>query len=243
MINGFENILTSGELKMFPFVQTNDPLEYNHRFIGSVDTYRGKHEGRDLTNERLCIEHKLLYDAFFLSTCQNGVSVDKKGYKKLRMWSQYGDSHKGLCFCLSKQKIIKYIENKYSSTCCFYHKNITYNHKMSEIYQNAILKGFLSQKTDVEGFSIEYITKEKNHLFFKKVNDYRDEKEYRFVLMRKESDDLCPKLNLHEILTAVIIGDKQNKNYLSAYQRFKTIYNVPFYRLKWFGGNIEVEDI
>ena len=72
MTLGFEDILSTGLIKFGVFERTNDPLEYNHKFIGyDVDEKETENNKIILNNTKKVVERKLLSESYFLSTCKS----------------------------------------------------------------------------------------------------------------------------------------------------------------------------
>lgn len=240
---GFEDILGTGKLKLGLFKDTNDPLEYKHRFIGyDINGNETEDSENTLLEAKDIVEYKLLNDSCFLSTCKNKISTSKRdfGYSKLRMWSQYGELHDGLCFVLSKSKLKKEIQKRLNSNqYIVYHGNVSYSYKYESVYQNSIFHYTAIGNKRPEDVALEYIVTEHKRLFFKKYVDYRDENEYRFVVINKNCEKSDVTINLASVMKGVIIGEHQNLNYIGAYDHYQRRYDhVVFCKIIWNGGRI-----
>ena len=114
-------------------------------------------------------------------------TVNSNGWSKSRMWSQYGENHKGICLVFSK----KAIEDEFISIReRLIAKNVRYN-AMSEQYIPA--SAYTLDKNQLVGQGVEdySFTHIKNHadtLFFTKNIDYRDEGEYRVVVFDADNE-------------------------------------------------------
>ena len=110
---GLEYILDSMKLKLNRYSRTNDPHEYRQRYITAV---------LDVNPNNTDVVEKI--NSYYLNTVRNTKIacfcrnvVDRKyfypAYQKNRMWSQYGDNHKGLCLVFSKKKLLHSIKSQY----------------------------------------------------------------------------------------------------------------------------------
>ena len=160
------------------------------------------------------------------------------------MWSQYGENHNGLCFVLSKSEIEKEIKRDFrKESFLTYSGSINYSYKFDEIYQNSMFHYNPINSNDPEEIAFKYIDKEYKRLFFRKYRDYRDENEYRFIIINKDSKLTNISIKLASIIRGIIIGDHQSTNYVRAYDHYKNKYQVPFCKAKWWGGRFDLKNI
>jgi hypothetical protein len=234
MTTGVEKILETSRLELGSFSQTNDPLEYNIRFFGYD---KNLESDKNLSAKKELLQEKLLYHSFFLSTCIN--KKNNLGYTRMRMWSQYGDNNKGICFALSKSNITKELNEKYRTTNFIFSDIVHYNYSQIDIFNNYFMKDLNIKNDNINDYVLEYIHKESKNLFFKKCKDYRDESEYRFIAVNRNHNDGNVFLDINKIVKAIIIGDGQNRNYFNVYSHF----NIPVIIFKWDMGNIKLASI
>ena len=126
------------------------------------------------------------------------------GFYKLRMWAQYGDNNRGVCLCFSREKLKEVFRNQYINSKIY----------STEVKYNDDLKGKFSQfsmeydqiNNDFKKYVIDkHIPKKYENIFFKKTEDWKDEQEYRFVII---SNDVNEKItiNISAALTGIFLG-------------------------------------
>lgn len=155
---------------------------------------------------------------FSFSFSQNflgeGSNIPIYGYKKPRMWAQYADNSQGACLIFDKAKFSKAIR-ELSSDYYIFEKSIKYRYSLDD---------FLAIK-DSEN-AMDFIINNQDSLFFIKHSDWRDEDEYKYIAISKNTYfKEVPYVKITECLMGIIMGprfssDKQlidliNKNNLA----------------------------
>lgn len=189
-----ESILFDRRLRFSPLSRTNDPLEYQD-FIHAAT-------GTDTTKEQLA---QLIYKGFSINemvkhSCKiccfsidaepgsvpNATSLFHKGYAKSRMWSQYADYHRGVCMVFSLNRLYQIVMTETESVNVPMESHVSVFHGIVE-YDNYLRK--LNDALDIE-YTPEEISKSEiqrvgdnaQAYLFSKLEDYKDEQEYRIVL-------------------------------------------------------------
>lgn len=128
---------------------------------------------------------------------QNELIVPQPGYKKDRMWEQYGENHNGICLVFSKKKIESIITQQ-GNDFVFDYLNYVRNYfgNISKPDVNVDIKQSAKQHA-------------KNKIFTKSF-DYRDESEYRLAIFNVLEEIYLP---IENCLFGVILGYKLNKVY------------------------------
>lgn len=203
-----EYILPSKTLKFSEFTGTNDPKEREPWFfkfadIDTISNFIGAIKYSDIGD---CTYDDLGEDAtyndlyaYVLKKRLKFISFTdvKDGYNKQRMWAQYGESNRGVCLILDKSLLIKKIEDEYNDSLVLYHDFVKYR--------------------DLEKFSVPIINSSeqafgkevRDYFLFTKGNDWKEEKEYRFILHNKEknfceNENICVEIN--GILKEIVLG-------------------------------------
>lgn len=116
------------------------------------------------------------------------------GYKKPRMWAQYANNSSGLCLIIDKNLFLKCINDSHDCQYCF----------DNYIEYQEILPDFTTQ-----AINIHEIEKYQHDLFFTKHLDWRDENEYRvLVITEKEEFSIKIPCDSHCFIKGVIMGPK-----------------------------------
>lgn len=95
-----------------------------------------------------------------------------------RMWAQYADNHKGVCLVFDKKKLVEDFENSFKSELCETHcRKVEYTNNLDS------LKETLSQPCD------SFLTLDKIQFLFLKCEDFKDEQEFRLLLINEKLKD------------------------------------------------------
>ncbi|MFW2601859.1 DUF2971 domain-containing protein [Aliarcobacter butzleri] len=217
-----EYILNDKKLKFGFFHSTNDPYEYKKRLTSAF--------GWGDINQSLFLESMKLIDntiqnTSFLSFCRNS---NNKGYEKPRMWSQYGQNHSGICLVFSKESLIKTIENQLSQDYFVYAENVNYKEIDSEslnIYDDLTVNEII----------INHIKQNHKNIFFQKHLDYKDENEFRIILIQKTENNFYKNIfvDISDSLKFIILGDSFPKVYLPTIKELSSKLNITYEKLEW----------
>ena len=181
-------ILLSQQMRLGPLVNKNDPLEFeNHRDDGRVICNNPSDEDLDIiVNDYVnAVEEKersVRFASFAMDmpfynppkdsqeNCYNNLS---KGWARSRMWAQYADNHKGVCLIFDKESLVKSFENAFD-LCETYCKEVTYTNNLYPLQES------------LEQNCKSLLTSEKIDFLFQKCQDFRDEQEFRLLLINKD---------------------------------------------------------
>jgi len=232
---GLENILYDGIFKLFPLGETNDPWEYKEKNFGFIGSYtpdnNDAEESKKMNSKKKDLNDFMRIHARFSSFCCNPISIPNQpindhlySFTKSRMWSQYGENHRGLCLSFSRRKLENYIISKYSEKR-YIIGNI--NYKIKNDYKKFIID--LDKNEDM----LDYLHKNKDHLLLRKNSDYISEDEYRIIVFSSKPVELPTS----EIINAIIIGDRFPKIYIDLIKNIaENKYSIPCRKLIWSNG-------
>ena len=220
-----EYILNDKRLRLSPFSSTNDPLEYHDIPFG------GAHWGDipDADKNYFTTEKKLTNyfrkNLRFVSFCRNKEfsEIDntdinyeipnRLGCLRPRMWSQYGDGHKGVCIAFSLTELEKQLELHGKIFHGFYSERVDYFGFPVVSVSDISLDGNLIAKKGVDAYTEEFINLKWKDLLFRKHEDYRDEIEHRIILKTEKANDNYLFIDITKSIKAIILGDKFNPIY------------------------------
>jgi hypothetical protein len=143
---------------------------------------------------------------------------NRPGYLYPRMWAQYGNKSKGVCFVLKKDILINNIKTKLSSDFEIFANLIKYidilneNHakNMSNLirHRNKIFKHPNQYKRRM---LIKNMIDNVDKYFFVKDKDWEGEHEFRILIINKQyNTDINPKiieLDMPRVLHCVVLGE------------------------------------
>ncbi|MCG3663827.1 DUF2971 domain-containing protein [Aliarcobacter butzleri] len=218
-----EYILNDKKLKFGFFHSTNDPYEYKDRLTSATGL---GHINDSLFNESMKLIDNTIKNAAFLSFCGNS---NNKGYEKPRMWSQYGQNHSGICLVFSKKSLIKTIENQLSNDCLIYGENINYKKiSFEDLY-------IYDDDLSVSQVVINNIEENYQNFLFQKHLDYKDENEFRIILIQKTENNFYKNIfvDISDSLKFIILGDSFPKVYLPTIKELSSKLNITYEKLEW----------
>ncbi|MEI6154840.1 MAG: DUF2971 domain-containing protein [Deltaproteobacteria bacterium] len=226
---GLEKILPSMQLRFSRLADTNDPYEYKalsfpySQWVGGKDdSFENASRIDDELNSRIKLKTKIL------CFCRN--VGNRCGYEKSRMWSQYGDTHKGFCLALSKKGIKKEIARQFKEEKWFFekvvYKKMIASNNEARYVDEEILTGY-------DGFS-NHIKAYRKQIYFTKDFDYGDEKEFRLTVLEK--DKTVEFLSLEDSLKAVIIGDAFPEEDLSIIRGICSKHSLNLFQNHYYSG-------
>ena len=135
--------------------------------------------------------------------CRNKISYP--GYLRSRMWSQYTDNHRGICLAFSKSSLQKAVRKQFKSD---FKKNgiVTYSpHKDIRFERMYKSQAKTIHHTNTNHDIIkEHLEINYKFLFLKKHQDYRDESEYRIIVL--DMDCKNEDLIISGCLVGIILG-------------------------------------
>lgn len=241
-----ENILHTKKFKLSILNDANDPREYKDWLLNmSVEDPSNANISRDLLHKAHNVVNRISkYECRVMCFCTNnkptlilsdGNSVEdkyvcSKGWNKSRMWSQYGQAYYGICIVLSKSALeialgaIKPQIRYYRASDIHYsqHGKITIT-----------LNGDMFQKGGEE-YLYNHIIENFEELFFRKHIDYRDEAEFRVVML--DPDKKLEYLDVSSLIKCVIVGDRTPDVYIPLINQMCTDLNIESRRAYWVKG-------
>lgn len=239
-----EKIFPTNQLKFNPPCNTNDPLEF--------ESYHFRFQ-QELTNKVLDIQEEINkvikqnYKMCCFSMDKDNSSIYSKGFFRPRMWSQYGDNHKGICLIFKKDefyynlfKSIKSINVSKNLKMAIINREITYDNQLQNLRNILSIKVRGNPKNFTKRFIEMYIDK----LLFTKLEDYKDESEYRYAV---HSNSFIDKneiyINISNTLEGIILGTKFPKEYVVNIFNYSEETGIPVFSMTWENGVPSIDTI
>lgn len=218
-----EYILNDKKLKFGLFHSTNDPHEYKKRL---TPAFGWGDINKSLYLESMNLIDNTIQNTAFLSFCGNS---NNKGFKKPRMWSQYGQNHSGICLVFSKESLIKTIKNELSQNYLVYHEDVNYKEIDSESLN------IDNDNLSVNKVVLNNIEKNYQNFLFQKHLDYKDENEFRIILVQKNEMNRYKDIliDISDSLKFIILGDRFPKVYLPTIKDLSSKLNIACKKLHW----------
>lgn len=237
-----EKILSKNCFKFSSLMNTNDPYEYKSKMIGAVGWGWNAKVEKEIFQTCNLVDKLLSENISFLSCCANTIEnslLTNHGCLKSRMWSQYGENHEGICLAFSKEKLLKLIyENNKKDEYIIYDGYVDYEEYINNSGHNSVdIDGntFNGSITPMD-IAISHIAKYHKKLLFCKQLDYKDEQEYRIVLLQKKDNiksQSAPEINVGKCLIGVILGDRFPDVYKPAIEKICKDMDISYRNLHW----------
>lgn len=214
-------ILLEGRLNFSPLYRADDIKEYRlHTYI--------KQDFYHLTNREV--------EKFILDNCKSicfssNYKLDTcnvEGINHPRMWAQYADNWRGVCFVFSKKAILE--NNRFVDEDFF--RNVSY---VSYFDEYDTIND--TNKDKIE----EYIRREKQKLFFEKHIDWASEHEVKLIYFGKEKS-----IDISESIEYICFGDRfLESGYYNAISKVLDFQNISYMQAEISSddGNISATQI
>ena len=233
-----ENILPNRILKFGIFSSSNDPQEYRPKLTGAVGW--GWDDGSNevseaMQNIEMLCKGRSRFISFCVNKFENG-SLKESGLLKSRMWAQYGDNHEGVCVVLSKNKLLKVLNENKNTHQEILSSDVSYINP--ERKSQPILHVDQSEFTESTSndIALKFFLQHKETLLFNKQTDYRDECEFRIVMVNKESgvpDESEAFVPVDDALVGMVFGDRFPVLYSPTVRELVKDSNVIAKKLLW----------
>lgn len=240
-----EKILYDDCFKLSLLVHANDPHEYKNKQIGASGWGWDASVEKNIHKTLQLLDRLINENTYFISTCKNTIEseiIKNHGCLKSRMWSQYGENHEGVCLVFSKKKLVTIITQKYKDEdYLISYGDVTYKDYVNENsrHDSVDINHDTFDSGSPKEIALQHIIKYKNEMLFCKQLDYKDEEEFRIVILKKEFDNsknLVPEIKLSDCLVGVIIGDRSPRVYSSLLDNLSEKLGVNCRRLHWEAG-------
>ena len=219
------SILKDKQINFSPLVSCDDPREskqWNFDFIGSDQVFCFENHKGALS----VFDNSIKNNSMILSFCgwnneemnfeNNAIPHYRQDYYRVgwarsRMWSQYGDKHKGVCLVFDRKQLEKQFMNTFKANKKFSGR-VEYQYYLERFVRARKIecRNMIDHSVD-EALEMQ-IDKYYHEYFFLKSMDYRDEHEYRLVVIVDDGDP--PGLPIESSLKGVIVGiDFPSKEY------------------------------
>ena len=240
MQNALEYILYTGTIRLSRLEKVNDPKE-------SKPTY-----SFSLNNSTTNVELFEFYERFLTFPKIICLSIDNKcyfknvddmnrfpgkGFNHPRMWAQYGENHRGICFVFDVKRLYSELRITHRKRPIF-RGRVNYSDK----YIDCNINNESPYSVDLRALGeigkdklyIEHLTKFRNTYFFSKHKDWIDECEYRFVLLDDNSNDVF--IDLRTSIVAVILGSEFPMCHKPTLVELCKELKIDAFKISWYQG-------
>jgi Protein of unknown function (DUF2971) len=208
-------ILKNKTLLLNNFAATNDPKESKEWKM--IPFTMEQHSTDDFVNSKLHmhVATKLKSSAYLSCFCSDTlnltgdhtVDILKRGLARPRMWAQYADRHRGFCLVFDREILLKKIKEQFPARTVLHgHVNYIDRSWANRLDPHAFRVEYdLLLKVGLDEYCRLHINHYSKELYFDKLRDWRDEHEWRIVLL--EPNGPPSLLNFEDALVGVVHGD------------------------------------
>lgn len=236
-----EYILPSQTIRFNPYKNTNDPKEskdwffsmsYSNQDRAAEDSMHHffSEVGRRF-NDLLKSNAKLICFTTDKAIASNG-NKHLRGFEHPRMWAQYAGNHKGICLMFNKIKLNQLIEDKLNSIGEIFNGDVSYEEGYNPDTFNI---NFADANKNMEESVKKHVLKHSRGLFFSKFHDWKDECEFRWVLLSSLKNEY-EYLNYEDSLEAIIIGADFPKIYEPIIEAYCEKFKINAAKMFWMNG-------
>lgn len=247
------HILENKTLMFNPFSNVNDPRESKQWDISPfvrADLNLKKDEYEEISkevSELLKGSAKVVCFTRDKTEAENALqpwALFDRGFSKPSMWHHYGDKHSGVCFMFNLEKLGEQFKCQLEKKHLF-HGEVNYtDHGILPNLQIDPYVIDLLHATDSDSYFAaigEHFNRWYKDLFFRKLSDWSNEDEYRWVYLGGDCNPLF--IDFGDSLEAIVAGEKvDNENYDRLYKHC-VFHSADLAQLKWHNGFPKLERI
>jgi hypothetical protein len=232
-------ILPTMKLRLSSLRRLNDPREYKELRFSLQNASQNPLDYYKIDKRaNLLIKNRFRVICFCESRyiTRGTRTITRKGSSRARMWSQYGDNHKGVCLAFSKRKIDEQLKQTLDQDKLFTGK-VKYK-GCTHLDNNILRLDYREYIKAKNNYLFKHVSNHYKELFFIKNVDYRDENEYRIIYFENKPGDFF--IDIRSSIKGIILGDnfcKKNKDYLPTVEKFVKENNLFCERVCWENGD------
>ena len=240
-------ILISGRMRLGALTNMNDPLEFQDYRDEPLEScsdnaqkqsslWHLEYKNAVAEKERCVRLVSFSIDKPKLKDCQEKTyTLLSKGWARTRMWAQYADNHKGVCFVFDKECLVSEFKREFNPSYKPFYNEVKYTNKLESL------------KDALRPPCKSLLTEDKIEFLFQKCQDFRDEQEFRLLLIKKDlkNHQETVSFSIVNALCGVITGVKFPIENRVVIQRAIMSCNpkIKFFSISWDYGMPEVNDL
>lgn len=234
-----EKILTGKEIRFSSIKKLNDPKESKPSF--KIENLRDENENKIVGIDEffyyIYLDHTKLFCCSISDKPDNNgrssSSLSTKGFAHQRMWAQYAHNHTGICFAFNRERLLENVNEKDYYKVLY--SKIDYSHRDIERNGIATIDHSKLTKYGTDKYLVKFAVKNKKLLFFTKYPDWKQENEYRIVLLCKyDEEDTYVKID--NSLEAIILGSEFPEVYKPSIIEVSKKEEVDLFQIEWENG-------
>ncbi|MEO8327463.1 MAG: DUF2971 domain-containing protein [Nitrospirota bacterium] len=241
-------ILESGAIRLGRYRDTNDPKERKEwhfpvgtNIKGRDIAYHSTQELSDWLSESLKSSARL---ACFCTdtpplTGDHLKEIFDRGYCKPRMWAQYGAAHTGVCLIFRLRELL-------DAARAYFNQSVPLLYGPVQYVNRSVVPNLFSSSPDEQAYILdldhyELVGKEKylldhvvthrRRLFFEKMTDWENEREWRIVVLIKSEVEIF--IPFRSSLAGIMFGESSDEQKVVGLMEQADVHSPWFMALKW----------
>lgn len=163
--------------------------------------------------------------------------IFNRGFCKPRMWAQYGASHTGVCLIFRKDRLVEAAQKRFGQSVPLLFGPVRYINRsivpklFSPDEQQYMINLDVLEKIGREQYLLRHIGTHYQRLFFEKMTDWENEREWRIVAIVSDDKDIL--LPFRDALAGVMFGESADVETMRGLMEEAKAYSPWFMALKW----------
>jgi hypothetical protein len=211
-----DHILKNRTLRFGMYTNTNDPKESKTWQFDLGSNWRpdfGKYDMTSLSSWLSTeIKAKARLACFSMDTPpligNHLEDIFRRGFCKPRMWAHYAERHTGVCLVFDRQKLRQLVEGRFETGHLIFGGPVEYVDRgvVRRLEDQAyVINVDHLESVGREAYARDHLVTHFKRLFFEKMTDWRDESEYRLVVVAEPGGDLY--FEFCNALVGIVFGE------------------------------------
>lgn len=235
-----KSIINSQELWFNQIIKTNDPFE-NKKFdffektelselgLDELDYETDEVDEQSWFFKQLTLTKNRIVKTFSFSygyyDPEQIIIDNRPGFFYPRMWAQYADNSKGVCFVFNKEKLLSQLKLKLEQNYHFFADtveylditNVEHSKRLKKLIISRNKKIFVHGKCNYEQKVRKNLCENIHDYYYIKDQDWNGENEFRIILINKKGNPNTGiekiKIDITKTLECVILGENVGLKY------------------------------
>ncbi|EHU1305756.1 DUF2971 domain-containing protein [Acinetobacter baumannii] len=231
-------ILKNKNLQLGSMLNTNDPKESKNWLFELGTNENADLDKYDLFDTSSKVDFIIKSSTYMLCftkdkelTGDHIQDITKRGYGHSRMWAQYAANHTGICLIFEKKLLEKSFIATFNSYTYFMQDVKYIDRFIGERDSAYIVNVDYLEKLGLEDYALAHAETYKNRLFFEKLEDWKNENEYRLILQGYKNKQLL--FPYEHSLKGIVFGASCSEADIQNIVDLTHNMGIEYIQLKW----------
>ncbi len=208
------HIFRTGRLRMSDFRLMNDPKESRMWKFGLTGAKCGDMKCKEWDELGAKLSTRFKEHARVMCFCRDVEpltgdhmgDIGRRGFARPRMWAQYAENHTGVCLVFDRVKLSEQIKQACAKAWIVIGSKVNYRdrHIAADLRGHYEINLDWLERLGFEQYWRQHIRQFGQRLFFEKMEDWRDEWEYRYVAFFEDTPEVF--VDMADALVGVAFG-------------------------------------